>query len=390
MKSHLYSIGLLFMAWYSGHGQSVAIGTGGTPANASAALDLQSNNKGFLIPRVTQTARLQLQRPATGLLVYQTDSPAGFYFNTGTPEDPDWAQMGSEEVFVRDMDVIRPNAAQANDLIFGRRHLPGPSAVQDGLFWFQKDKGAFRTGVLESSGWTSIAGAGSFATGKNSRATGEYSFASGDGAEASGLASFSTGVVPESAGSFSLSAGMGSKASGWSSMAIGLGTQAAGLLTQSLGEGTLAHAVSNFTVGMYNDPISPIQTFMGSDLAFFMRPQFIVGNGRSNSQRWNAFSSSLWITVMEHLQIGRNNPPFTNLQTDSRDFPSCPSCTVEVLFKTAYPGIPKVFASVSAINGNSVYTCAVRNITTTGFTLAIHRESGPGTVDITVKWFAMQ
>lgn len=390
MKFHLYSIGLLFMAWYSGHGQSVVVGTGGTPANASAALDLQSNNRGFLIPRVTQTARLQLQRPAMGLLVYQTDSPAGFYFNTGTPEQPEWAQMGSEEVFVRDMNVIRPNAPQVNDFIFGRRHLPGPSAVQDGLFWFQKDKGAFRTGVLESSGWTSIAGAGSFATGKNSRATGEYSFAAGDGAEANGLASFSTGVGPESTGSFSLSAGIGSKASGWSSMAIGLGTQAAGLLTQALGEGTLAHAASSFAVGMYNDPMSPVQDAMGSSFEFYMRSQFIVGNGRSTSQRWNAFSTALWRTAMEHLQIGRNNPSFTNLQTDSRDYPSCPSCTIEVPFKSVYPGIPKVFASISAINGSSVYTCSVRNITTTSFTLAVHRESGPGTNDITVKWFALQ
>jgi hypothetical protein len=63
--------------YYTG---GVAIGTS-TP-NTSAVLDLESTNQGFLVPRVSSTA--SVTSPATGLLVYQTGSPAGFYYYTGS------------------------------------------------------------------------------------------------------------------------------------------------------------------------------------------------------------------------------------------------------------------------------------------------------------------
>ncbi|HQP03083.1 MAG TPA: hypothetical protein PLP11_00645 [Bacteroidales bacterium] len=64
--------------------QGVAINLDGAAANASAMLDVQSTNKGLLIPRMTGTNRGNIVTPATGLLVYQTDAPVGFYFYNGT------------------------------------------------------------------------------------------------------------------------------------------------------------------------------------------------------------------------------------------------------------------------------------------------------------------
>jgi hypothetical protein len=62
--------------------QSVGINTE-TPA-ASAALEVASTTQGMLVPRMTATQRGLIATPATGLLVYQTDAPAGFYFYDGT------------------------------------------------------------------------------------------------------------------------------------------------------------------------------------------------------------------------------------------------------------------------------------------------------------------
>jgi hypothetical protein len=67
--------------------QSVGIGTA-TPNN-SAVLDLTSTSKGLLIPRMTGAQRTAIVTPATGLMVYQTNtvaSPAsvpGFYLYDG-------------------------------------------------------------------------------------------------------------------------------------------------------------------------------------------------------------------------------------------------------------------------------------------------------------------
>ncbi|HRS53429.1 MAG TPA: hypothetical protein P5250_01835 [Bacteroidales bacterium] len=52
----------------------VAINTTGTPADPSAMLDVNSNIKGILIPRVSEIERLNIVNPANGLLVYQTDN----------------------------------------------------------------------------------------------------------------------------------------------------------------------------------------------------------------------------------------------------------------------------------------------------------------------------
>lgn len=60
------------------------IGIGTTNPDASAALELNSSNKGFLIPRMTQTERDAISAPATGLQVYQTDNTPGFYYYNGT------------------------------------------------------------------------------------------------------------------------------------------------------------------------------------------------------------------------------------------------------------------------------------------------------------------
>ena len=59
----------------------VGIGTA-TPA-ASALLDLTSTNKGMLVPRMTAAQKLAIASPSTGLLIFQTDAPIGFYYYNG-------------------------------------------------------------------------------------------------------------------------------------------------------------------------------------------------------------------------------------------------------------------------------------------------------------------
>lgn len=67
----------------------VSINTTGSDPNSSAMLDVQSTDKGMLIPRMTETQRDAITSPAEGLMIYQTDGTAGFYYWNGTA----WTSM---------------------------------------------------------------------------------------------------------------------------------------------------------------------------------------------------------------------------------------------------------------------------------------------------------
>ena len=74
--------------FYTASTSQLSLGT--TTPNASALLELDSTNKGFLAPRLTQAQRDAIANPAAGLLVFNTDSNEYEVYN-GTS----WAALGS-------------------------------------------------------------------------------------------------------------------------------------------------------------------------------------------------------------------------------------------------------------------------------------------------------
>jgi hypothetical protein len=68
-------------------GGNVGIGTS-LPDN-SALLDLTSNARGFLMPRMTTTDRNAITLPATSLMIYNGTNTR-FEYNAGTPASPNW------------------------------------------------------------------------------------------------------------------------------------------------------------------------------------------------------------------------------------------------------------------------------------------------------------
>ncbi len=68
----------------------VAINTDGGEPDGSAMLDVQSTEKGMLIPRLTTVERTAIATPATGLMVYDTDE-SSFYFYNGS----EWGKISA-------------------------------------------------------------------------------------------------------------------------------------------------------------------------------------------------------------------------------------------------------------------------------------------------------
>lgn len=71
------------------------IGIGATSPHPSAKLEVNSNNKGFLLPRMTISEFQAILNPANSLLVYSVDDNH-FYVNRGTPASPSWAMVNTE------------------------------------------------------------------------------------------------------------------------------------------------------------------------------------------------------------------------------------------------------------------------------------------------------
>jgi uncharacterized protein (TIGR02145 family) len=69
------------------------VGIGIENADNSSILELNSNSKGLLIPRMTANQRISITLPASGRLVFQTDEPSGFYFYEGTK----WVGLADSE-----------------------------------------------------------------------------------------------------------------------------------------------------------------------------------------------------------------------------------------------------------------------------------------------------
>ncbi|RYD94139.1 MAG: hypothetical protein EOP54_18040 [Sphingobacteriales bacterium] len=83
MKS-LITASLLFSAaiLLNTNEANAQVGIGTTTPHSSAALEINSTNKGILVPRMAQANRPA--SPATGLLIYQTDNTPGFYVYNGS------------------------------------------------------------------------------------------------------------------------------------------------------------------------------------------------------------------------------------------------------------------------------------------------------------------
>lgn len=81
------------------------IGIGTTTPAASSILEIQSTNKGVLLPRLTSTERDNIVSPAKSLTIYNTDTDK-FEYNSGTAGSPIWSTLVSNKIVSADSNNI--------------------------------------------------------------------------------------------------------------------------------------------------------------------------------------------------------------------------------------------------------------------------------------------
>lgn len=126
MKNIYFDISkVVFLAFFLMNYISMAqVGIGTTTPDASSMLDIQSDAKGVLIPRMTTAQRTAILTPANGLLVFDTDTQSFWFYggswtelSTGSPSTVSDID-GDTKIEVEknsDEDIIRFSTRDAED-----------------------------------------------------------------------------------------------------------------------------------------------------------------------------------------------------------------------------------------------------------------------------------
>lgn len=84
---------LLFLcSIFTGYAQ---VGINTTNPDESAALHIESDSKGILIPQLDFVAKTSISNPATNLLIFDADE-GNYEYNSGSSADPEWTRTLDE------------------------------------------------------------------------------------------------------------------------------------------------------------------------------------------------------------------------------------------------------------------------------------------------------
>ena len=83
---------LFFVVLFASLTLSAQVGIGTTNPDASSLFEVQSTTKGLLTPRMTTAQRTTINSPANGLLVYDTDESAFYYYESAA-----WSRLKGAE-----------------------------------------------------------------------------------------------------------------------------------------------------------------------------------------------------------------------------------------------------------------------------------------------------
>ncbi len=92
------------------------VGIGNTNPNASSMLDITSNEKGFLAPRMTTAQRTAITTPANSLLVYDTDLKSFYYYDLSSVS---WVKINSGSNQRNNYKLVKSVADLAPELTAG-------------------------------------------------------------------------------------------------------------------------------------------------------------------------------------------------------------------------------------------------------------------------------
>lgn len=303
---------ILVCIWSQAYPQAVGINTDGSTPHPSSILHLKNSEKGFLAPRMTTTQRLAINSPAEGLLVYDINTKAFWYFTDGSWEallndeyfqhlylSGDTLRLTQSDNFVT-RDGIGYWTKNGNDIsrsignvgigvatplaklhVEEAMQVTGTYGAGDSLLnpgnvprmFFYPRKGAFRAGGTIGDQWAEPN-------------IGPYSTAMG----------FSTSAT----GDFGVSLGYYNEADGDFSTAMGRTSHAEADYAVAIGHSVWAYSPYETALGSWNTSYTPNSTVLWNEDDRLL----VVGNGTAHTNR----SDALTILKNGNIGIGTSEP----------------------------------------------------------------------------------
>ena len=246
-----------------------SVGIGTTSPNASSLLEIKSTAKGLLIPRMTAAQRNLIVSPATGLLVYLTDSTTGFYYYSSG-----WKRLITSSGANTTLSNLSSSTAINHSL------FPGATSTLDlgsstklwnnGYFSGTLSSGNLTTGSLNVLVGASGTGASYGVYGTSSNGYGVYGSGGNTGVYSSGgsIGAYGTGAND---GTYGYSSG-GNGAAGSSNSSNGVygysGSSYGGYFVSNSYHGIYAStgsSASNIYAGIFQGNVYVYGTYNGSD-----------------------------------------------------------------------------------------------------------------------------
>ncbi|MET3535101.1 hypothetical protein [Chryseobacterium limigenitum] len=313
MKNLIFSVGLFLVFHSFAYGQ-VGIGTS-SPKN-SAMLEINSNNKGLLIPSIalnSSTDATTIASPATGLLVWNNGTggltTAGFYFwnntqwnlissasgnsinngNNGTNSFSGWNTTGTNVGnYSAGNTPLSLGTSTLDDLIFKVNSSTMGRLGTNNSISFGAAASAAQNGIALGNSSSSYQG---IAIGTNASVTSGESVAVGANTQISGFQSTALGYGAKVTVNEATAIGYGSAAGGYQSTAIGHNAKTTTNEATAIGKNSVAGGYQSIALGHNAKTASNGETALGI-------------NSQTNNQNSTALGSGTSATGQNSTAIG--------------------------------------------------------------------------------------
>nr|WP_317631577.1 hypothetical protein [uncultured Flavobacterium sp.] len=271
------------------------VGIGTASPNTSSILDINSTNKGLLIPRVkltSETDQVSIQNPIESLLVYNTNKVGtlnfGFYYWNGakwqsliTPvtstSNNAWTINGNTATnstnFLGTTDW-NSLTIKVNNQSVGK-FVPN-GGVNFGIGSVANENYAFAIGNKSSA--TAVH---SFAIGTGAKSENQHSFAIGNNAATKSNDSYAIGTGAIAAGYISYAMGLNAKTTQNDNFAIGNNSKTDGYQSISLGNGAESSSNSSFALGNLSKAINANSVAIGPSAQALQDNAIVLGQNNN-------------------------------------------------------------------------------------------------------------
>ncbi|MFM1876703.1 MAG: hypothetical protein RL266_2440, partial [Bacteroidota bacterium] len=228
---------------------------------------------------------------------------------------------GGNSPFLVSNNLVQPDNTLVNlatdDFIFGSPSLDdNANTDNDGRFFFDKSKAAFRAGLVTGDQWDDFKrGNQSFAVGYDVTASGDYSMTLGEKSWATATGAIAMGRKAYAEGEHSFASGNDVQATGEGAVALGRLAFSTGNFSYAVGSDVTASAEYSMAVGANSNASQPYAIALGANATATAGSAFALGyNAAASAFEASAIGYNVFATGDQSIGFGHDVTALSNYE----------------------------------------------------------------------------